>query len=167
MKRNRRVSKRMSRISVHTMHVGAVLLMLFVMGILNLLASSSCDQLTKAMNEGERKLKQCEAELERATARWDAMKSSDNLDRALVKWGISMHYPKENQIVRLDAAGNLEPGQTSVALARMRSQNAYSASVSLPGDVYSARRARASAYSAGSARQGESARQRVARARRR
>ena len=166
MKRNRRVSKRMSRISVHTMHVGEVLLALFVMGIINLLASSTCDQLTKRMNEGEKKLKQCEAEYERAVARWDAMKSSDNLDRALVKWGLSMHYPKENQIVRFDSFGNLEPGQTSVALARARSQNSFSASVSAPGEVYSARRARAQAYSA-PARQGESARQRLARARRR
>ncbi len=166
MKGNRKVSKRMSRISMHTMHVGAVLLMLFVMGILNLLASSSCDQLTKAMNEGENRLKQCEAELERATARWDAMKSDDNLDRALVKWGISMHYPKENQIVRLDKDGNLEPGQTSVALARARSQNSFSASVSSPGEVYSTRRTRHAAYSAG-VRQGESARQRIARTRRR
>ena len=88
------------------------------------------------------------------------------LDRALVKWGLSMHYPKENQIVRFDSFGNLEPGQTSVALARARSQNSFSASVSAPGEVYSARRARAQAYSA-PARQGESARQRLARARRR
>ena len=111
-------------------------------------------------------LQSAEAELERATARWDAMKSDDNRDRALVKWGLSMHYPKENQIVRFDSFGNLEPGQTSVALARARSQNSFSASVSAPGEVYSARRARAQAYSA-PARQGESARQRLARARRR
>ncbi len=127
MKKNRKVSKRMSRISVHTMHIGAVMLMLFVMVILNLLASSSCNQLMKRIDEKERRLGKCEAELERSMARWDAMKSTDNLDRALVKWGLAMKVPHPNQMIRMDSAGRPVAGQTSVALARQRGQNVYSA----------------------------------------
>ncbi len=129
MRNNRKVSKKMSRISMHTMHIGAVMLMLFVMVILNLLASSSCDQLMKRIDEKERNLRLKEAELDRTTARWDAMKSTDNLDRALVKWGLAMRIPSENQIIRMDAGGRPEPGQTSVALARQRANRSIAAQV--------------------------------------
>jgi len=129
MRKNRKVSKRMSRISMHTMHVGAVMLMLFVMVILNLLASSSCDQLMKRIDEKEKVLRLREADLDNAMSRWDLMKSSDNLDRALIKFGLSMRIPQENQIVRMDAKGRPKAGQTSVALARQRANRALSAQV--------------------------------------
>jgi len=140
MRRNRKVSKRMSRISVHTMHIGAVMLMLFVMVILNLLASSSCNQLIKIVDQKEKTLQSCDAELERTSSKWDAMRSSDNLDRALVKWGLSMHSPSANQIIRIDASGHPYPGQTSVALLRQRVQGGYSAQVSTPAGGAARRR---------------------------
>ena len=140
MRRNRKVSKRMSRISVHTMHIGAVMLMLFVMVILNLLASSSCNQLVKIVDQKDKELKSCNEELERTSARWDAMRSSDNLDRALVKRGISMHIPNPNQIILMDASGHPQPGQTSVALLRQRVQGGISAQVSVPAGGAARRR---------------------------
>ena len=47
MRKNKKISKRMSRLTVNMMHLGAIMLTFFVMVVLNLMASSSCSQLTK------------------------------------------------------------------------------------------------------------------------
>jgi hypothetical protein len=110
------------------MHIGAVLVMFFVMVILNLLASSSCTQIMKSIGEKERTLAKLEDERMRESARWDAMKTADNIDRALLKFGLSMRYAKAEQIVRMDAAGRPKPGQLAVARARRSSSALRTAS---------------------------------------
>ena len=89
MKKNRKRSKKMSVMASRSMHVGGVLMMFFVMVIVNLLASSSCNQLMKSIGEKERQLAKLENDRARESARWDAMKTSENLDRALLKFGLS------------------------------------------------------------------------------
>ena len=118
MKKNRRRSKKMSVMASRSMHVGAVMVMFFVMVILNLLASSSCNQIMKSIGEKERTLAKLEDERMRESARWDAMKTADNIDRALLKFGLSMRYAKAEQIVRMDSTGRPKPGQLAVARAR-------------------------------------------------
>lgn len=121
MKKNRRRSKKMSVMASRSMHIGAVMVMFFVMVILNLLASSSCNQIMKSIGEKERTLAKLEDERMRESARWDAMKTADNIDRALLKFGLSMRYAKAEQIVRMDSAGRPKPGQLAVARARKNS----------------------------------------------
>ena len=87
MRKNRKRSKKMSVMATRSMHVGAVMVMFFVMVILNLLASSSCTQILKSIGEKERLLTKLEDERMRESARWDAMKTADNIDRALLKFG--------------------------------------------------------------------------------
>lgn len=121
MRRNRKRSKNMSVMATRSMHIGAVMVMFFVMVILNLLASSSCNQLMKSIGEKEKLLAKLEDDRTRESARWDAMKTSDNIDRALLKFGLSMKYAKPEQIVRMDSAGRPRPGQLSVARAKRTS----------------------------------------------
>ena len=52
----------------------------------------------------------------------DSVKSSVNLERALVVSGMSMNYPKSNQIVRMDERGRVIPSQNSVAILRRKKQ---------------------------------------------
>ena len=118
MKRNRRRSKKMSVMASRSMHIGAVMVMFFVMVILNLLASSSCNQMMKSIGEKEKTLAKLEDERARESARWDAMKTTDNIDRALLRFGLSMKYARAEQIVRMDSAGRPKPGQLAVARAR-------------------------------------------------
>ncbi|MBQ7235339.1 MAG: hypothetical protein IJS36_08030 [Kiritimatiellae bacterium] len=120
MKRNRKRSKRMSVMASRSMHIGGVLVMFFVMVLVNLLASSSCSQLMKSIGEKERQLAKLENDRARESARWDSMKTSENLDRALLKFGLSMKYPRADQIVRMDSHGQPKPGQLSVARAARR-----------------------------------------------
>ena len=131
MKKNRRRSKKMSVMASRSMHVGGVLVMFFVMVIVNLLASSSCNQLMKSIGEKERLLAKLEKDRERESARWDAMKTSENLDRALLKFGLSMKYPRPEQIVLMDARGQPKPGQLSVARASARRSSAASRTASV------------------------------------
>lgn len=128
MKKNRKRSKKMSVMASRSMHIGAVMVMFFVMVILNLLASSSCTQILKSIGEKERTLAKLEDERMRESARWDAMKTADNMDRALLKFGLSMRYAKAEQIVRMDSAGRPKPGQLAVARARKNSANYRTAS---------------------------------------
>ena len=76
MRRNRKRSKKMSVMASRSMHIGAVLVMFFVMVILNLLASSSCTQIMKSIGEKERTLAKLEDERMRESARWDAVQRS-------------------------------------------------------------------------------------------
>ena len=114
----------MSVMASRSMHIGGVLVMFFVMVIVNLLASSSCNQLMKSIGEKERQLTKLEKDRERESARWDSMKTSENLDRALLKFGLSMKYPRADQIVRMDSRGRALPGQISVARAAKRNSGA-------------------------------------------
>lgn len=122
MRKNKKISKRMSRITVNMMHLGAIMLTFFVMVVLNLMASSSCSQLTKIIADKEKQLADSKVELSKNIVRWDSVKSSVNLERALVVRGMCMNYPKSNQIVRMDERGRVIPSQNSVAVLRRKKQ---------------------------------------------
>lgn len=122
MRKNKKISKRMSRITVNMMHLGAIMLTFFVMVVLNLMASSSCSQLTKIIADKDKQLADSKVELSKNIVRWDSVKSSVNLERALVVRGMSMNYPKSNQIVRMDERGRVIPSQNSVAVLRRKKQ---------------------------------------------
>jgi len=103
-----------------SMHLGAVIVMLFVMVIVNLLASSRCDQMMKTIGEKENLLAKLTRDCERECGRWDQINTPDNLDRILPKLGMSMKYPRAEQIVHMDSKGCVVRGQISVARAERR-----------------------------------------------
>jgi hypothetical protein len=120
MRKNRKMSKKMSVMAGRTVQIGAVMIMLFAVVILNMLASSSCKHLTKTIREKEIQLTRLEKERDREAARWDKMKTSENLEAALIKHGLAMRIPRAEQVVRLRSDGRPYPGQRSVAKAYER-----------------------------------------------
>ena len=118
----------MSVVAQHTAQIGAVMLMMFVMVIVNLLASSSCSQLMKSIGEKERTLNRLEDECKRESARWEEMKTPEKLELALNRHGLAMRYPKSSQIVRMRPDGRPVPGQLSVAKAVQRAKASCTAS---------------------------------------
>lgn len=120
MKRNRKISKKMSVNTTITTHVGAILAFLFIMVILNLLASSSCQQLSKSIGESKRELARLESDCNREETNWAAMKTPEKVLAALRGHGLQMNPPRAEQNVHLAANGKLYPGQYSVAMARRR-----------------------------------------------
>ena len=120
MRPNRKIPKKMSVVAANTMRFGAIVVFLFVMVILNLLASSSCTQLMKAKGEKERKLAQLDEARMRESTRWEEMKTPEKVVRALTLHGLVMNLPRADQNVRLRPDGTPFPGQISLTRAKRR-----------------------------------------------
>ena len=120
MGKNKRIPQKMSVIAEHTMHVGAVLLSVFAMAIVNLLARSSCSQLQEAIGAKEKGLERLENERQRESARWEEMKTPERLEGALRRMGLAMRYPHADQVIYMAADGRPRPAQLAVAKAQQR-----------------------------------------------
>ena len=84
---------------------------------------AKCSQLGDEIRKHEQHLAALEKERIREDAHWNEKKTPENLSHAMLSHGLEMDYPAADQIVRLDAHGNLAPGQPSlerIAAARKR-----------------------------------------------
>lgn len=120
MRRNRRVTKKMSVIATNTLRFGAIVIFFFVMVILNLLASSSCTQLMKEKGLRMQELAKLEESRQRESTRWEEMKTPEKIEVALLRHGLMMKLPRADQSVRMDAKGVPRLGQLSVTRAKQR-----------------------------------------------
>lgn len=120
MRKNKKMTKRMSVTAKTSMRFGAVLVLFFVMVILNVLSSSSCNQLLKTKGSLERQLAKLEESRTRESTRWEQMKVPENIERALLRHGLKMILPRPDQIVRMGRNGTPLPGQYSLVKARQR-----------------------------------------------
>lgn len=127
-RRNRKINKKLSVNVVVGTHLGAVIAFLFLMVILNLLASSSCQQLMKRIGAQERELVRLEDARNREAMRWEELKTTDKVEAALLKHGLSMRAPRPEQNVLMKSNGQPYPGQLSVA-KRMAANTVNVASV--------------------------------------
>lgn len=125
MKRNRRVTKKMSVMAVNTMRFGSIIVCSFVMVIINMLADSSCTQLMRSLGSKEKELAKLEDSRMREASRWEGMKTPEKLEMALLKHGLSMKLPRPDQNVRMRSDGTPYPAQIAVAKAKA----SYSATV--------------------------------------
>jgi len=117
-KKNRKIPKKLSVVASSALHFAAVIVMLFVMVILNLLASSSCNQLMKAIGDKRRVLAKLEEERVRESARWEEMKTPERLEGALLRHGLSMRYPHHDQVIRMRTNGTPYPSKTLASLRK-------------------------------------------------
>jgi hypothetical protein len=124
MRKNRKMSKKMSVTVGRTVQIGAVMVMAFAVVIVYMLANSSCKHLEKRIEEKKNIIKALEDEKERESGYLAAMTTPSKLDEALLKHGLSMHTPKlGTQVVRLNSKGQLYPAQLSVAKAKERNRS--------------------------------------------
>ena len=142
MRKNRKIPKRMSVVAANTMRFGAIVVFLFVMVILNLLASSSCTQLMKAKGEKERKLAQLDEARERESSRWEGMQTPEKVARALTLHGLVMNLPRAEQNIRLRPDGTPFPGQLSMSRAKRRMGAVAATSSAVPASTAARRRRR-------------------------
>lgn len=110
----------MSVVATNSMRFGAIIVFFFVMVILNLLSSSSCTQLLKQKGEMEREIAKLDDSRMRESTRWEEMKTTENIEAALLRHGLSMHMPRPDQTVRLLPDGTPRPGQLSLAKSKAR-----------------------------------------------
>ena len=120
MRRNRKIPKKMSVVATNSMRFGAIIVFFVVMVILNILSSSSCTQLLKAKGVKEREIVKLDDSRMRESTRWEEMKTTENIEAALLRHGLLMKLPRPDQTVRLMADGTPRPGQLSLAKSKMR-----------------------------------------------
>jgi hypothetical protein len=124
MRKNKKITKKRSVAMTNTMHFGAVIVILSAVVILNILASSSCQQIQKSIGKKEKSIAAYDDEIRRAQTRWESTKSNHNVERALRKHGLLMNLVKPHQHVRVKKDGTLLPNQASVRQANERAVRA-------------------------------------------
>ena len=133
MRRNVKSSTRTSRITRFTMGGIALVIAVVTAVLICFRAESTCQDLRRTISAQERELKRLRDDYERESARWEEMTKPEHLERALVRHGLSMHYPKPEQVIRMRADGRPYPNQISVAKVEQRS--ALGATASLGRDA--------------------------------
>lgn len=120
-RRNCRKSQTMNVMTGKSIHVVGIIAALVTMVVVNLVADARCRQTKDSIGEKERQLARLEQDRVRESAAWEAMLTTENLDRALTRHGLKMlRYPKPEQVIRMDASGTPRYGQQSVKLAIQR-----------------------------------------------
>lgn len=119
-RRNCRKSQTMNVMTGRTFHVAGIILTLLVAVVMNLVAESRCKQVQDSIGEKEKLLARLEQDRQRESAAWEQMTTASCLERALVRHGLNMRYPKSEQVIRMDASGTPRYGQRSVELAKNR-----------------------------------------------
>ena len=132
MRRNRKIPKKMSVVATNSMRFGAIIVFFVVMVILNLLSSNSCRHLENEKGRLEREIAKLEDSRTRESTRWEMLKTAENIERALLRHGLSMRMPGADQTVRLRADGTPRPGQLSLAKSKMRAGVATVAAAAAP-----------------------------------
>lgn len=111
----RKINKKMNVSVEVTTRLGAVIVFLFIMVIVNILASSSCQQIQKRIGACEKELARLEDARNRESTRWEEMKTTERVESALRRHGLAMRVPRPEQNVQMNANGQPYPGQLSVA----------------------------------------------------
>lgn len=121
--KNRRVTKKMSVVAAGTWNIFAMMVFIVAAAILNLMADARCEQEANVIGEKERQIRSLEDAKVREAAKWEELKTSEKLEVSLIRNGMKMNYAQPQQIIRMNAAGKVIPGQRSVALANQRARN--------------------------------------------
>lgn len=119
-RKNCRRSQTMNVMTGRTFHIAGIILALLIAVVMNLVAESRCSQTSDLIGEKKKLLARLEQDRDREDAAWQQMTTSSNLERALIRHGLNMRYPKDEQVIRMDASGTPRYGQRSVELARSR-----------------------------------------------
>ena len=124
MRKNKKVSKKMSVIATNSMRFGTIIVFFAVMVIFHVLSSSSCTQLVNEKGQKERALAKLEESYRRESTRWEEMKTPEKIEAALFRRGLKMATPRPDQCVRLKANGTPYPNQVALARLRQRASTA-------------------------------------------
>ena len=120
MKKNRRIKKQYNVTIAAASHLASVVVMVVVMVIINMLASSNCDQAMERIGKNNKVLAGLKNDYKRELANWEEMKTPERINQALRKHCLAMRPARPEQIVRMQANGEPNLGQYSVAQSRKR-----------------------------------------------
>lgn len=118
--RNRKVKKN-SVLTSGTFGVASLIVSALIMAMIYYVLDSRCDLINSEIGKAEKRLKALDAECAREMARWDGQGITERLSEKLTRFGLEMRYPRQDQIVHMDADGRPRPGiAVTRALARTK-----------------------------------------------
>ena len=113
MKRNRKVKKH-SRCTMNSVNIVALIVLSFFAIMVYWSQDARCATLAQDIGRAEKELKRLESDYHRELSSWDGLKTPDNLHQALIRHGLDMAQPHQEQIVHMGANGLPLPGQISL-----------------------------------------------------
>ena len=119
MRRNKKIKKN-SVLTSGTVGVSSLIVSALIMAMIYYVLDSRCDLINNDIGKAERRLKALESECVREAARWDEMKIPERLNEKLTRFGLEMRYPRQDQIVQMNADGRAVEG---LAVRRRQQRN--------------------------------------------
>lgn len=110
----RRNHKRQIRVKILPLPAAGIIVLAATVALCCWFMDSKSAQLGQEIRKYEQKYASLESERVREEARWNAKKTPEKLERAMLQHGILMDYPKADQIVRMDVVGRPIPGQLAL-----------------------------------------------------
>lgn len=119
MRRNRKVKKN-SVLTSGTVGIASLIVSALIMAMIYYMLDSRCDLINRDILKAEKRLSALESECVREAARWDEQKVTERLTEKLMRFGLEMRYPRQDQIVRMNADGRPQLG---LAVKRIGARN--------------------------------------------
>jgi len=110
----RRNHKRRVRVRILPLPAAGIIVLAATVALSYWFMDSKSAQLGQEIRKYEQKYAALESERVREEARWNAKKTPEKLERAMLQHGILMDYPKADQIVRMDVVGRPISGQLAL-----------------------------------------------------
>ena len=121
MKRNKKIKKNASW-TMCSIGVVVLLICMLMMVLAYWLCDARCAAIQREINKAEMVYKALDTDCVREMARWDKMRTFENLDNCLTRFGLEMKIQRPDQIVRMNRDGRPAPNQIAVSRARMRAR---------------------------------------------
>lgn len=129
-RRNRKVKKH-SRFTVNSVNCVALIVLSFLALMVYWSQDARCSAFQQEIGKAEKEYKRLERDCQREISIWEELKTPDKLRVALLRHGLDMGQPNQDQVVHMTRAGKPEPNQMSVA--RIRQRNARGEVAALKG----------------------------------
>lgn len=119
MRRNKKIKKN-SVLTSGTVGVSSLIVSALIMTMIYYILDSRCDLINNDIGKAEKRLAALDSECVREAARWDELKIPERLNEKLTRFGLEMRYPRQDQIVQMNADGHAVEG---LAVRRRQQRN--------------------------------------------
>ena len=119
MRRNKKIKKH-ARCTVQAVNIVAFIVLSFLALMVYWSQDARCKAFQQEIGQAEKDYKRLERDCQREISSWEELKTPDRLRVALLRHGLDMQQPNQDQVVHMTRTGRPEPNQLSVSRIRQR-----------------------------------------------
>ena len=128
MRKNRIMPAKTAASGERSAWIAGLLVLAGVMAIVNILANTSCNQLSASIGAMEESLRKLDDDCHRESTRLSDMQTPEKLVRTLRQHGMAMNVPQPHQTIKMSRSGRPYPG-AEAALRRLADSQGSTAQV--------------------------------------